>query len=204
MTKEKQYIAKKKKGLYDFFYPLLSEVGKRNVNEDNILNYFINHDACKNCGECCNHIPCIFSPNDFIDINDLDYMKGIMEIGLIRVSSVKDNSNNNIYVLGPCGQLDTYSYFNPMIDSNPCILKDYNGCMLSDEFRPTGAILLYPSKPIMNRCVCFYKTENIIDDYKPYQNTLETLKYKYDKICKTSATEEEVKTLTRKIAGYKK
>ena len=204
MTIEEKYIARKKKNLYDFFYPFLSEKGKRDINEDNILNYLINSDVCKNCGECCNHIPCIFSPNDFIDINNLDYMKGIMETGLIRVSYVKDYNNKNIYVLGPCGQMDMYPYFDPKFDSNPCILNGYNGCMLSNEFRPTGAILLYPSKHIINRCVCFYRTEHIINDYKPYQDTLKNLKYEYDDICKISATEEEVKTLTRKIAGYRK
>ena len=201
MTLEEKYINKKKKDLCDYINSVESNI---NVTEDNIFKLLTDSNICKNCRKCCNHIPCIFRPNDFIDINDLDYMKNILETGLIRISYVLyyGNYGKKVYILGPCGTRDDDICFDPKFDNNTCILNSRNGCMLDVNFRPSGALLLLPREKY--RCHCLYQTENIVNEYEKYSDTLKSLKYKYDNICKTETTIEEVKTLTRKIAGYKK
>ena len=53
--------------------------------DENSSNFFDNFksELCKECyGEscCCYRYPCIFLPDDFYDINNLEYMKKILDI----------------------------------------------------------------------------------------------------------------------------
>ena len=140
---------------------------------DNDLQLTLTSDICKNCLQdscCCNKYPCIFSPKDFIDITDLEYMKKIIDTGLICISNYK---KNNLLIVRPVGKREICN--NPNYNKNTCIFYHYKtGCMLDFNIRPTQGLLFIPQD---NTCIDLYSSDEIEKEYKPYQDILKELYY---------------------------
>lgn len=170
----------------------------KNIDE-NSSNFFDNFksEACKECyGEscCCYKFPCIFSPDDFYDINNLEYMKKILDTGLICV-----NNDNNFYTIRPAGKREIYD--EPRYQYNTCILYSYmNGCMLEDYLRPTQGLLYMAKKDLFSKCISLYTKEDIYNEYKEYQSILYKLyNYQSNVMIDIEQREENIKKLVKLI-----
>ena len=175
---------------------------KYNLTNNNFFNN-LKSDICKNCIQgdcCCNKYPCIFSPNDFIDITNIDYMKSILDTGLIYVNIAK---NSNFFTIRPIGKREIYS--EPRYQNNACVFYSiFTGCMLDDYMRPTQGLLLIAQKDLFSKCNALYTKEDIYNDYKPYQDILKEL-YRYqlsiNHYIEPEEKEEKVKQLVKRITG---
>ena len=161
-------------------------------------------EICTECGGlCCKHFPCLFSPYDFIDVNNIEYMKKILDLGIITIGkSCYDDS----LVLRPRGIKDKKTIVNTRLPlHNRCILFGPTGCLLNSNYRPSEALLFYAKS--LNNHLEIYSTGDCIDDWINYQDSLNKLAEIYKKT-KTEVLippePELVKKLTRRIAGYKR
>lgn len=151
MSLEEQYLIHKKKELIK----LVNIHNNRAIDIDHFeitSNYsdldiektFCAPSICEGCGNCCKQFPCAFSPNDFLDINNLEYMLNILNTGLV-VLAVSYNMKN-VY-LRPRGLADEKLISTILLDSkiangdNPCILHTKNGCLLDPQYRPSEGLL---------------------------------------------------------------
>ena len=68
-------------------------------------NDCVKPEWCSVCkGGCCKSFPCTFSPEDFIDVTNIDYMKKLIETGVIVISPL--NFMNDIYCIRARGFKD--------------------------------------------------------------------------------------------------
>lgn len=132
MSKEAEYLRHKKKTLAD----IIEKYNKRTwelypIDSDNIdisKQFCASNDICRECGNCCKKCPCTYSPYDFLDIEDIDYMRRILDTGVVTLV----NYNNYYpYVIRNRGILDSESVAGKDNDSgiNKCLLLSENGCM---------------------------------------------------------------------------
>lgn len=139
---------------------------------------FCNSKLCSECGECCCTAPCIFSPNDFLEITDIKYMRRILDTGLITISKLWEGDNT--LILRPRGAHDKNYIYTTTYGPNNCILEDGDGCMLPVQYRPRSGLLRIPYN-----CGEYVEHLNIYDrrecarEYKQFQDTLETLALEY-------------------------
>ena len=175
---------------------LIALSNKKGVED---FSSFTGSEICKNCWQsdcCCNKYPCIFAPSDFLDITDIEYMKKILDTGLVCVSEAR----SGFLTLRPVGKREIYS--EPRYQNNTCIFYHYHsGCMLDACYRPTQGLLLIPDK--YHRCECLYTKDNIYEDYKNYQDILREL-YEYQKKINIqhelfNIPKEEINQLVKKI-----
>ena len=227
MTLDEKYNNYKKQGLKNYFDENFS--GERYAQDlpklddsTELSDTFCTPNICANCrGHCCQTYPCAFSPEDFIDINDMDYMRNILDLGLICIS-LTETDFGIFWYLRPMGIIDCLSNDNKSIVSTKytqnecCILRDSEtGCMLSATYRPREGLLHYPipdntyredfPKYYMDH-ITWYTDQYKYREWKEYQKTLETLAREYRKGNRLEHIDEEfeqkVIRLTRRIAGY--
>ena len=207
MTYEEKYNLKRKKFLLKAIelYNITSNENKLDVNEKNFdIEKTINTpEICAKCGgKCCKHFPCLFSPYDFLDVDNIDYMTSILDTGLICIGQ---SCYDNNLVLRPRGLKDKPQIVSTRLPlNNQCILYSEAGCMLSSNYRPAEALLYYAKSEDYH--IPIYDTYECIEDWSMHQNILKEL-YNYYKNKKSpilyNPDPNQVLKLTRKIAGYK-
>lgn len=149
MSKEKEYLEHKKNTLINLvnnYNSCHSEFYQFKIDKENldIKKSFCSSEYCTDCGRCCKRFPCIFSPNDFLDITDLDYMRKILDTGVVTIVYY-----NNLYplIIRARGIFDSEEVACKDIDrDNPCILHTENGCMLPDVYRGSEGLLYIREK----------------------------------------------------------
>lgn len=164
------------------------------------------YDRCAECrGGCCKNYPCTLSPKEFLDIKDIDYMKGVLDTGVITIAPM--NMASTFYIIRPRGinDFDTVATGYAM-EPNSCILQGENGCILEPMVRPTEGLLLIPVEEptfISCGCKCYYSDFSIMRDWKKYQSTLKKLMkiYKDKEVPKPEINEETAKVYKLKLLG---
>lgn len=173
-------------------------------NTINLEKMFCNSKLCSSCGECCSTAPCIFSPYDFLDIQNMEYMKNILNTGLLCIS-VSPNDDKTL-ILRPRGRKDTTSIYSWTSSShNHCILENGEGCMLPVQYRPFQGLMQIPY--VRNGFLFhknLYSDDDLEYDYKPFQQLLKTLMYEYNSLpipnCNNhNDMEESVKSLIKSL-----
>lgn len=181
---EKNYLEQKKKTILNLVNQFKEEYGNQafpwELTKENIKleKVFCNSKLCSNCGDCCASAPCIFSPSDFLDISDREYMRSILDTGLVCISRSPDDDKT--LVLRPRGRQDIRFLYSMTYIRNHCILENGKGCMLPVQYRPLQGLLQIPydNKGFTSHLVLYpgYQSEQ---DYKPYQDILKSLIYEY-------------------------
>lgn len=190
------------------------EIDKENLD---IKKTFTSKRCQECCGGCCSTYPCVFSPKDFLDVSNIEYMEGILKTGLLTISLVKSRNtyNYSTYCLRIRGRSDSLDNCKSRIMSayfdyrnhnkyNYCLLKDKEkGCMLPPEYRPSEALLYMPNDE-GHRHRTMYTTRQIEDDWYEYQDILRLLGLKLGGIeFSESVSEEQVKTFIKKISNIR-
>ena len=161
-------------------------------------------DACKKCkGNCCENYPCTLSPKEFIDINNIDYMKGVLDTGALVITQC--NLGCDFYIIRPRGIKDLNKIVTDFVFSpNSCILQGPKGCILDPLFRPTDGLLLLPEKK-HGEIVCepHYNDFKVIEDWKKPQEVLKELReiYKNKEVEIPKANEDTAKKYTLALLG---
>ena len=145
---------------------------------------------CATCKgkNCCQHFPCAFSPEEFLDINNTSYMLKILKTGLIVIAKLPINIPY-IRIRGINDPPKIVTNTNEA--GNPCSLLSNNGCLLNSLFRPTEALLTTPMT-----CTSNYTAEQLIDDWKKHKKPMRKL----IKECK----DIDVDTTVQDIENYKR
>lgn len=135
-------------------------------------------DLCAVCGNCCKNVPCTYSPRDFLDIRDIDYMRRILDTGVVTIV----NYNNYYpYVIRNRGVFDSeyVAGSDNELTGNTCILLVENGCMLKDQYRASQGLLLITS---FFDCVSLYNDYAFRLEYERYNSYLERLFKEYQDV----------------------
>lgn len=205
MTREEAYIRYKKMGLLEH----ISSYNEKLSNQLNLENFDIEKSLCRQsqcqyCGSCCQTFPCVFAPTDFLDIENMDYMRDILNTGLLCLSKVYNGTTTIIRPRG-IGDLGIVSFLDEIKytydGANPCILHSSSGCLLPSEYRPSQGLLYIPTTYSHIR---MYTDEDIEKEYGAYQEVLFDLFVEYvNRNDIPDVTEENVRKLTRCISGAK-
>ena len=158
-------------------------------------------DKCK--GDCCTNYPCTMSPREFIDIENINYMKSVLDTGVLTIAP--SNMGCSFYIIRPRGIKDLDTIVTGYLESpNSCILQGPKGCILNPFFRPTDGLLLIPEENNGSIiCEPHYGDFSIIEDWSKYQNLLKELIkiYRDVEIEKPEANEETAKRYTLALLG---
>ncbi len=145
-------------------------------------------ELCHKCGgSCCKNYPCVFSPRDFIDIYDSDYMKSILDTGYFVIDTFfRYEADDIIYYIRPRGVEDDNVVADPKKRGKRCILHTDNGCILDFHTRPSGGALLIPNpmKIVCEYSCCDdkYSSSDQYEEWCDYQDVmLELLDYYSDR-----------------------
>lgn len=176
-------------------------------DDDSFFSCFTDQEICATCSNCCCAVhPCKYSPYDFIDITDINYMSSILDLGLLCIS---ESIDNGLLLIRPRGYADSDTLVSMFADykssfRNPCIMQSQTGCLLSKYHRPTEGLLYIPFSEYDH--VVLYTERKIEKDYYPYQDALRSLYHKYRNVNMPikAPTLNQVRSLTRKISGYKR
>ena len=212
MTDEKIYLKHKKEALLKLVDAYNNRVPKDKnfiVNSDdfNIEETFCTPSLCGTCGACCETFPCVFAPTDFLNLKDLEYMRGILNTGILCITK----SQNGTIMLRPRGQGDVsivsllseidYNY----AGNNRCILRSPTGCILPPEYRPSQGLLHYPLEGYFHKIM--YSDCDIERDYKEFEDILTVLYQEYAgkrQNLKQEASEAEVKKFIKSLVNENK
>lgn len=215
MTGEEMYLDHKKKVMIGIIDNYNNRIGNLNwdkfkIDKDHfdLEKTLCTPQICKDCGKCCLRFPCVFSPYDFLDLHDLNYMRNILNTGIICISK---NKKWDTLILRPRGIADleyitSFSINWDIADgTNPCILNSNEGCLLSTAWRPSEGLAYYAKKGKRHKIM--YNEEDYVKDYKQFQDVLQILVQEYrdkeiplDKCC----TQENVKIFMKRMSEYSK
>lgn len=141
--------------------------------------HLVKPGLCSNCGYCCQHCGCAFSPYDFEDLSFqalLDELsKGYISIGLIEKRSLESIKKDILYLrmrnVG-ASVVDIDRKGRP----SACVGLKSDGCMFDFEHRPFGGKYLMPFVED-DRLACFnvYSHEECAKEWEPYQKVLKKL-----------------------------
>ena len=124
-------------------------------------------EACKICkGQCCKHMGCHFSPEDFEEIS-FEHLKSKIEEGYISIDWWDENDGTCSYYLR------MRHVGKQVIDPSwggRCMLLTDEGCPLPFEQRPLGARSLEPRRNAA--CIVHYSKEQCINDWKKHEALL--------------------------------
>ncbi len=212
-----EYVEKKKKTLIDIVNKHNSELDENHpdyfkIDENNldISKTFCSDKLCQKCGACCKSGPCVFSPNDFLKIKSVRYMKGILNTGLIGLFYYGNGSiilrprglGNDPYIASNIQHINYRESY-----KNPCILLGENGCMLPDEYRPTEGLLYFEIDRDLYEHIKLYSQRDYLEEYEQYKDYLWKLAEYYKKVYKPiekfqgEHLKNSVEELVRKLSG---
>ena len=158
-------------------------------SQDNCISY----ERCAKCkGDCCKHFPCAFAPEEFLNLQDKDYIRSLLETGLIIISPRK----KHILYIRPRGIYDPPRMVTNLVtEPNPCALLRENGCILDHSFRPIGGLLTLP----FCECEEYYEPKRITKDWSEYANYMNLLAKQCDNmyIERKNITGEDVEKYKR-------
>lgn len=217
MTKETIYIERRKKLLFEKCkkYDLIKEkleIFGENVSLENI---FCDSEKCSACKKkCCRQFPCLFSPDDFLDIHDLDYMKSILDLGILCISEEQIGWISYL-VIRPKNFMDNGMMVSFVNNSNTkhlntCILfEPGKGCMLDSNYRPSEGLCYVPYGNLTPySCRSFYHEQQRKQEWLKCQDVLMKLidEYKNVRIEENDddILKEKVRLLEKRLAGYKR
>ncbi len=194
MTEEEYYALWKRKTL------LLEIKNQRKIDESCVENTLCDYHLCQLCGgDCCQSYPCAFSPFDFLDLRNLNYMRPILNTGIVCIRPVRSNN----FILRVRG----YEEKNTIIAKNrhkinPCILASDKGCLLPTLYRPSEGLLFVPY--LKNQKIkhsILYSMNTCIQEYAFYKKVLNQLysEYKSKKIPIPQNKEEKVEKLMKAL-----
>ena len=165
------------------------------LEDEDFFDMFTKNEKCKNCIEpCCLRNPCCYVPDDFWSM-DKDYLEYLLELNLLCIDYYYNYSYSlESYYIRPRGYSDKDEYS----DYNPCIFYKEDRCIFDKYERPIQPLLF-----ISNQGGCFpiYTINQIVEDYKPYQEILKELykKYSASKMKDKHIEDEKIKTLVKRI-----
>ncbi len=150
--------------------------GDPNFDKESVLN----DELCERCeGACCKTFPCTFSPYDFVDIDDFEYMKSILDTGYFVISYYYEE-DECIYYIRAKGLNDRGVVAKSKAKPNECILLGEKGCQLDFYSRPTlGALLEPKSNKLFMCCKHRYSMDQLTKDWLKYQQQMLKLKKYY-------------------------
>ena len=207
---ERIYLEYKKKNIIDLVEKFKKYYGNEVFSVDlkqDMFNFeeFLRPELCRDCGGyCCTNSPCLFAPSDFLDIDDIDYIRAVLDTGLVCISRV---ANGNALVFRPRGIEDSKGVYSYTFKRNQCILKGDAGCMLPAGYRPTQGLLYIPQ----NNDGCILHTIMYADrdcevDYQQYEQQLRDLEYRCRNMTISNdinVGQEQVNNLIRRLIKYK-
>ena len=179
MNEERRYLEHKKKTIIDLVNKYNSTSDKEHqfeIDEENLDIKKIFCSNCKGCEKCCSKFPCVYSPRDFLDITDLNYMRKILDTGVVAIVRYNNRypliiRNKGIYDEDnvACRDIDRY---------NTCVLLRENGCMLPDIYRASEG-LLYVRREYGH--IVLYDEDDYLKEYDnfAYQKALKILYIEY-------------------------
>jgi hypothetical protein len=157
---------------------------------------------CSRCkGGCCKNFPCTLSPLEFLDIEDIDYMKSILDTGILTIAP--GNTDKKYYIIRPRGKNDSDYIVSDIVASpNECLLRGKKGCLLDPLTRPTEGLLTMPREK-SKLCECYYSEMKIMDDWIRREEAVKKLVelYKTVLVPKYMVTSETVKTYRLRLIG---
>ena len=148
---------------------------KRFLSEENLEK----PDLCSNCGYCCRHCGCAFSPYDFEDLSFqalLDELsKGQISISVLDKKSLEHFKKDILY-------LRMRNVGAPIVDTakdrkgSACVGLKEDGCMFDFDHRPFGGQYLLPHvEDDRLACLAIYSPEECAKEWAPYQKVLKRL-----------------------------
>ena len=206
------YLAYKKKNVINIVNRFKERFGDRvppfPVDEStlDLEKTFCTPEVCSKCeNSCCSIAPCIFSPSDFLDLYDLDYMKGILDTGLLCISHSPSPGHYENLVLRPRGLADENKIISTVYDANPCVLEGEEGCMLPALYRPCQGLLYYAYEEDEQTChTTLYSERECGHDYDSFQKVLRVLVNEYYNVSipyYENGMEEQVNRLVKSLAN---
>lgn len=140
--------------------------------------------CCQECtNRCCDDTPCALAPEEFLHIDDLDYMKNVLNLGALAIAPL--TFRQDVFCIRARGQLDLDTISTGFVlKPNSCILQTSRGCILDPITRPTEGLLLIPDRGEASLTTCrkYYSFNSMIEDWKKYQKIVKELKKYYDNI----------------------
>ena len=159
------------------------ELYRKIVNDQNFDKKDVtDNDLCKLCdGGCCKHFPCAFLPDDFVDVDDFNYMKTILDTGFFVIDRFYHYpSKKVVYYIRSRGVLDKDIILKKSVYYNTCLLLEENGCIFDFYTRPSIGALVKPKRDgIFTACSLQYTDEQIGDDWLKHQKILLKLRRHY-------------------------
>ena len=207
MTYEDKYNQKRKKFILRIInlYNLTSNENKFDIDKKNfdIEKTIATPEICAKCGgKCCKFFPCLYSPYDFLYVDNVEYMSNILDTGLLCIAQSCYDTN---LVIRPRGIKDKKNIVSTRLPhENQCILFGETGCMLSSNYRPAEALLYYAKSKDYH--IPIYDTYECVEDWAMHQEVLNKLYDIYKNIKSpvlSNPEPEQVLKLTKRIAGYK-
>lgn len=132
-----------------------------------------NKELCAKCrGRCCKETGCFFMPNDFKKI-EFKSLKRRINKGYISIATA--SRLNGIELPYPILYLKIRNINSDiccMSTKGRCMLLTDKGCKLKFKKRPSGGKALIPGK---EGCHSLYTEEEILTQWKPYQEVLKQL-----------------------------
>lgn len=133
-------------------------------------------EFCRICGDCCKHLGCEYSPDDFNDLS-FDGLQEEIDKGFISIDWWEGHPEN-ISWRGKTYFLRARNKRAPIVDPSwggECKLLGKDGCKLSFEERPKGGRMLKPKSCDEEECVSFYGKKASAIDWLKHQDTLKRL-----------------------------
>ncbi len=112
------------------------------------MEKYINYAMCKKCGgACCKQNGCVYLPKDFKSLEASNIIKEL-DKGKISISGQPVNffANSWTYIPYLRARNKDAEIVDLITDGGPCINLTDSGCSLSEDMRPSGGLLVKPTK----------------------------------------------------------
>lgn len=168
---------------------------------------YFNKELCDGCGKCCIQGGCGYLPSDFEKMS-YGYLKSKLEEGNIAIEArIKPEVFNGEYVWYPILALRSMNQDREIVDllsyRTPCALLKDNGCIYSDDDRPSLGRYLKPLED--GACKQMLDQEYVEKQWLKYQDTLSGLvKYFSGKTVEEKILEDIENLKTDMIRKYPK
>lgn len=154
----------------------------------------INHSLCKACGgKCCKFSPCVLMPCDVGEMS-VKGIKQMLDTGHYSLRVIERQADfDDEFLVTLCSRQINDGRVRASLLFATCALWTENGCILSDEERPTGARLLIPH--MSYKCPNLLTNKDIWDAWGKCQDVLiqvlldetgNTPEQEYIKLCKNT------------------